>query len=166
MIAVELGYLQDNTDTYVFPTALAQRKVRAYVCLRSKGRRLAESWGSKQQIPQTISEALTKAKKKLKSKQIDRVDAVECNLAYNFKRISLPHDRRLLTNLHRGVKGIQIGVGVIEQLWSPTTMLARNLSFYKILESHEEDVGPKREQLWTFDAQQLLIKLTTPPERD
>ena len=138
--------------------ALGNHEFVAYACLRASGQRVASAWGDRGRWRATLGEALDRAIREVSPRKAGAIDAVEINLAYNFELIATQQRGPAFSNIHRGVKGIEIAGSDGVKRWAPTTMLARNLSFRRILEDVDQTGGPSRVTVSRFAAFQILVR--------
>lgn len=95
------------------------------------------------------------------------VDALELCLTYAYERVPEARISRWFSDIHRGIYGIEIGIGGRIFRFAPTTMIACNLSFEKAFEKalaalHISATVFFRTggELWRFRARQFLVTLT------
>ncbi|TVQ88834.1 MAG: hypothetical protein EA397_16705 [Deltaproteobacteria bacterium] len=96
------------------------------------------------------------------------VDTLELNLAHGFTTLDPSAHRAAYTNVHRGLKGIELlGRGEPERI-GPTEMLATNRDFKKTVQvwarrnPHAIPEDPSDLIIRQFEADQLLIQLNEP----
>jgi hypothetical protein len=94
------------------------------------------------------------------------IDAIELCLTYNHRSIDLADFDQVFANVHRGIRGIELQYR--HQCWrySPTRMIAGNLSFRKVFEQilEQESISPrtfvrKGGVIQAFEVKQVLIRL-------
>ncbi|MHC4672305.1 MAG: hypothetical protein ACYTBZ_07450 [Planctomycetota bacterium] len=141
---------------FISQRSLSQYNGPVYVVLRAKGRKLATIWETGSDWARNIVNGIERAKKKIKASSIKKIDIIELCLTYNYRHIKLQHDRQMISNVHRGVRGIVLHSDSQIIRYSPTEMIARNLSFDKIIESLDDKQDIVVE---IFDAHQVLISL-------
>ncbi len=137
--------------------ALGQDEFVAYACLRASGRRVASAWGDRGEWQITLGEALDRAFRESSEQSKNLIDTVEIDLAYNFETVASKKRSAAFSNIHRGVKGIEIATPAGVKRWAPTTMLARNLSFHRILEDIEQADDSIRFKVSRFAAYQVVV---------
>jgi hypothetical protein len=136
-----------------------------YVALRSKGKLVAQTWQSgdawNRQALDAIEELVAK-----KPEAAAQVDAVELCLSYDYDSIRRRKGKQLITNLHRGVRGLLLRHGKTEERSCPTSIIARNKSSdnleqdFRREHSLSSDIDIDAEQ---FEAHQLLVLLGDKP---
>ncbi len=141
-----------------------------YIALRKKGILQQSYWrydrDLKTILEQTISQALEIYG--LASIASARgIDTIELCFTYNYQLVEPSKFKRIFSNVYRGIRGIELQYQDTIKRYSPTSAIARNLSFKKIWESFLKDESISAETfarkggvIQTFDAQQILIKLT------
>jgi hypothetical protein len=143
----------------------------AYAALRSGGARLADAWSRAATPSACAVDAIERVGSDLSPDQVQSVDTIELCLAHSFRDLRLPADRSRITNVHRGVRGLELRHENREDLYGPTEMLARNLSFERVLESFGQAHGlddrslARDVRIRTFDAEQFLLPLAREPIR-
>jgi hypothetical protein len=94
------------------------------------------------------------------------IDAIELCLTCNYRSIDLADFDQVFANVHRGIRGIELQYQ--DQCWrySPTRMIAGNLSFRKVFEQilEQESISAqtfirKGGMIQVFEAKQVLIRL-------
>ena len=93
-------------------------------------------------------------------------DTVELCFCYQYQKVPLKQFHTTFANVHRGIRGIELQYHAQIVRYSPTQMIATNLSFQTILQNFldresltPETFGHQGGQLYTFSAHQILIHL-------
>jgi hypothetical protein len=152
-------------DTAV-PAMLESPYVSVYVALRQKGVRLSEAWAEGETGLDALRLALGQARAGLPGG--GRPDHVELVLAHDFEVVPLSQWRRRLSNIHRGVWGLEIAhaEGIVRK--GPTEMIAENRSLRSVLRDTAETLGYSDAEaaeffiLRRFEAEQILVDLRPP----
>ncbi len=116
----------------------------AYVSLRQGGRQQAASWGTGEGHGEALTAALTRARGQLDEAARGSIDAIELCLTGDYFEVDMADQgarKRLIANLHRGVRGIEMrdGQGGVFRV-CPTTVIATN-------RKHEKWIEQARQQL-------------------
>lgn len=140
-----------------------------YVVLRSNGRRLADGWFSGQDAQAAVLEGIDELARSRPGLEA-RVDVVELCLPHSQRKESLPGDKEgVLSNTHRGVRGLHLKHGSHELRACPTEMLARNQRFedveanFRKRASLSTEAYVKEAEVQSFDAHQLLVRVKHNP---
>lgn len=95
------------------------------------------------------------------------IDTFELCFTYNYRRVELSQFGTTFGNIYRGIRGIELQYGDRLVRYSPTRMLAANLSFQKIFEQFLQRESITQSTfihnggvIQTFDARQVLVQLT------
>ena len=146
--------------------ALSERTGPVYVALRAAGRKLADVWATESNWEQGIVCGIARVKRKITTDALSQADTVELCLTHSYRDVDLRIDHHLVTDVHRGVRGIVLRHGTQTVRYSPTEMLARTLSFRKVVDTF---IGRHRLidrqfenddfQASVFEAHQLLVTL-------
>lgn len=95
------------------------------------------------------------------------IDTIELCLTHSYRLIDFDTFKRVFANIHRGIRGIEVQFQDRIYRYSPTRMVAGNLSFHKIFQQvlDREDISTKTfirkgGTIQAFEARQLLIRLT------
>ncbi len=118
-------------------------------------------------VEQAIA-ALTSAKGgKVTHSKKSGIDAIELCLTHSYRLVALSDFERVFANIHRGIRGIEVQYKDRVYRYSPTRMIAANLSFQKVLQRilDRESISAQTFTsnggiIQAFEARQLLIRLT------
>ena len=161
-------FRQETPPTHLLPETFAAPPAVVYVATRANGERLAATWQEATTGEQALREALATIQRTLKPPDRARITALEVNLAYAFTPMDPARDPARLSNVHRGLRGIQLARRGATHRFAPTEMIALNLSFERALERLAERAGLERwapggpdAPLSLFEADQLLVDLTS-----
>ena len=124
-----------------------------YVMLREQGSARKDMWHEGAPWSELVPKALAATFAAASSRVRDRVDGVEVCLTYNYRAADPTKDRGDFTNVHRGVRGMELSVPGRTERYSPTTMLATNRDFRKLIERVNNPNATAR----IFDAYQFLL---------
>jgi len=99
--------------------------------------------------------------------QTSGIDAIELCLTHSYRLVAFAEFDRVFANIHRGIRGIEVQYQNRVYRYSPTRMLATNLSFQKAFQQvlDQESISAqtfirKGGLIQTFEARQILIRLT------
>ncbi len=144
-----------------------------YLSVRSEGRRLAEFWSVEGTTAEALASLVAQATNALSSEQLASVDLLELSLCHTFVHHHLddPASRSvLLSNIHRGVRGMEIIYrNKVVERYAPTYLVASNRSFVRLVELFREKyqlsekVFNRNAQLFSFQAEQVLVFLEDRP---
>ncbi|MFK8182057.1 MAG: aspartyl/asparaginyl beta-hydroxylase domain-containing protein [Phormidesmis sp.] len=130
-----------------------------YISLRQNGQRQRAHWNYSFDLTNTLQAALPQV--------TSRTDTLEICFTHRYRSISAAQLRKTFSNVHVGIRGIEIQYKDRMVRYSPTTMLARNLTFTKVFERFLEDNDLSASELFqqgmvqAFEARQVLISLGT-----
>ena len=145
------------------PAILQRDDVAVYLAVRKQGIRITDIWTR----PQTGINALKSAieQVKLSSQAAANGEVAELVFAYAFRPVPPSKRQTGLSNLSRGVYGIEIRHGETIERFGPTQMIASNRSFDRVIKHFSErhkidpDSGPDAISVRRFAAEQYLIHL-------
>ncbi len=129
-----------------------------YFCLRDKGLRRHQFWTTKD----VWNKALPNGLETCFSYTDNSFDSITVEFTYNYRNLNYPAERNKLTNIYRGIRGIEIQFDNNVKRVSPSQTLARNYVFSKELDIIQNDIELKKikvTRLRYFDSIQLLVKL-------
>ncbi len=144
-----------------------------YVALRENGLRLADAWSKSKSTIEALEQAIIKAKEKLSSGNQTSITSMEVCLIHSFQKRNYSNKRerkKLLANIHRGVKGIELSFNDSIEIYPPTYMIATNRSPKRVIELYKKkhsltDKQIENEvQFRTFESYQLLVELGKSPK--
>ncbi len=141
-----------------------------FVAVRATGSLRAEHWELDGPWAEALPAALTAVVQGLDPQTRRAIDGIEVCLNHSLRDVVLPQGRAALADVHRGVRGLEIARGATRLRWSPTEMLARNLSFTEILLREHVRSGSPRDRvasrpanLRLFEALQVWVRLGPEP---
>ena len=147
------------------PQTLTRDGTTVYVALRRGGLKLGEAWVA----APTPLEALRRAMNQIRNVTPEEPDTVELSFAYDFRPLAFAERGRFLTNLQRGILGLELRLGEAVERVGPTQMIATNRSFRTAIDRFaaarglaEEDLSDDL-RLRRFAAQQYLVFLRPEP---
>ncbi|WP_156528679.1 hypothetical protein [Sinorhizobium glycinis] len=141
---------------------------RAWVVLRRRGERLAGGWYSGSDARDALIRALVELTAK-NPKLESRVDAIEICLPHSQESALVRKGGAVLSNVHRGIKGIVLENGEAKVMVCPTAMVAGNRSFDNVekrfRDEHHISLSDYSDHTVarTFDAYQFLLRLKPEP---
>lgn len=121
-----------------------------YAMLREEGVARAAAWHQSSTWEEAIPEALAKAYAASKQR---RIDGIELCLTFDYRTADPTRDRADFTNIHRGVRGLELAVPGRTERYSPTYMLATNRDFRKLIERFGDPAATAR----VFEAHQFVL---------
>ncbi len=145
-----------------------------YAALRADGEALGSAWSAwapGSTVLDAVAAAVASTMDGVDSESRRRVDAVELCLSHSYRTIDVGGEGwELLTNVHRGVLGIEIDYKGHVGRYSPTLMLARNWSFELAVArfAKSEDMTPEEllrsgARVRVFGCDQVLVVLEPEP---
>ncbi|MBE0437244.1 MAG: hypothetical protein IBX56_15740, partial [Methylomicrobium sp.] len=142
-----------------------------YVAVRGKGARLAEAWETHGSTAEALVAAVGRAKAAVPAGKAKTVDTLEINLSHNYRQYRLGDraGRQLFDNVYRGVRGLEIEYNGIVERYGPTYVIASNRGNENLLDRfrrhHRIDrrAMEKDSRVFSFEGEQLLVKLGTEP---
>lgn len=130
-----------------------------YVVARSGGNALGKCWVTHEPFGSGLERAIRTLRDRVSAGSRGAVDTIEVVLGYHFEDVAPGAVKRRLSNVHRGLVGLEIARGKHVELHAPTEMIATNRSFEKLVELFVQKRGPGPVKLRTFDAVQVLVPL-------
>lgn len=148
--------------------ALPRDQGPVYIALRASGERKASLWKEGDDWHEALADGIDAA-----FAGLDRaaaVDSIEIALSHDYRPCAWDDVAGRFSNVHRGVRGIELNFGPQQEAWSPTTMLARNNGFDDAIDSFcrargfdAEAAGESGVSLRSFEAIQCLVTLGESP---
>lgn len=92
-------------------------------------------------------------------------DTLEVCFTHHYRRVTAQQFQQVFANVHRGIRGIELQYRDRLVRYAPTTLIARNLTFEKVLSSFLQDLNLtqpaffKQGVVQAFDARQVLVSL-------
>ena len=157
------GLMTDDGVEEAAPDALAGGNLAVHVVLRAEGTELANAWASEATGIESLGMAIQHAKVDLGGKPA--AGTVELALAHDFHTITFESRKKHLSNVHRGIRGMEVQYRGRIYRYGPTQMIADNTSF-----EYELDKFRKRHELSDealsneiilryFEVEQFLVRL-------
>ncbi|MFB2975020.1 hypothetical protein [Microseira sp. BLCC-F43] len=136
-----------------------------YVALRHQGRLLKQYWLEEGELFSAVA-AMTPA---LSQGNFNDVDTIELCLTRNYRRVSLEAFKSKFPNTKRGIRGIKLQYQSYGAIYSPTQMIADNLSFKQVFKRFLKRISLSAEAfekgggaIFAFEARQILVSLQPP----
>ena len=137
-----------------------------YIVIRSRGRQLFTSWRYELNLFDVLHKTLKEAVPHFQCQALLNCDTIELCLTHSFQRIQLKEFKGIFSDVHRGVRGIELQYRSNIVRYSPTQVIATNRSYHKIFENFLEKESLSAEAfearggiIQTFEARQVLISL-------
>jgi hypothetical protein len=141
-----------------------------YVAARAGGVKRAELWRDGGTVGEALRSAVAGARDLVDAERRDAVDALEICVSHSYREARIRSRRRVLSNIHRGVRGLELRHDDHLERFSPTDMLARNLSYPRALQRYlaqhrlgDQDLAAGRVKARSFDCEQFLVLLAATP---
>lgn len=139
-----------------------------YVALRQDGRLKHTYWRYDLELNQTLVNIVEGAIALVSdTSNIEGIDVLELCFTHNYRCVELSRFNTTFANIHRGIRGIELQYQGRFVRYSPTHIIASNLSFQKILQQFltRESISQATfihngGVVQAFDARQVLISLT------
>lgn len=142
-----------------------------FVELRAVGELVGRQWAEAEDQASALAQAVAAARDA--AGDVARVDTVVVCLTFDHQDVDMGDAtarRRLLANVHRGIRGIELTHGGTTQRISPTTMVATNRDAQKILDAFRndrrlsmKDMASNAVKVRTFGAAQVMVRLGDEP---
>ena len=134
-----------------------------YVALRQGGRLQKASWQYSLDLGETFRAIV---QREIPSRStIQEPNTLELCFTYHYRHISPRQFRRTFSNIHVGIRGIELQYKDRIARYSPSNMIACNLSFQKVFTRFLEEASLSERELFrqgtiqVFEARQVLIGL-------
>ena len=168
-IAVDALEGRTRRSSEDFPAALAQGPGLVYACVRDRGKKRGTSWAEGTTWLEAVDRAVRDAQKMAGKASMGESDSVELVLAYQFKEVDVSKRKNRLSNMQRGVRGLEIDLDGEIHRFAPTEMVASNRSFERQIEvflkakAAELALEAGRVELRTFEGRQVLVSRSPTP---
>jgi hypothetical protein len=174
-LAPFLDAVWDGKGGGAVPASLKKGEAAVFVEARANGQKVGGGslWREGKTGEAALKSALQAMKKQLKDKgDLERADTLVLFLAHSFQTIDVDDDSGKISNVRRGLRGIEFIAKDKPTRVSPTEMLATNRDFKMVIERFEQSSGlgdgaTKRGQVRTrtFEGDQMLFFLKTAPRK-
>ena len=158
------------TDSTIY---LKNNPLEVYVALRRNGLRIADAWSKSESTFGALETSIIKAQETLTPESQVSVTSVEVCFLHSFQERDYSDKRqrkKLLANIHRGIRGIELSFNNSREIYPPTYMIATNRSPKRIIELYRKkhsltDKQIENEvQFRSFESYQLLVELGKNPK--
>ncbi len=139
-------------DTTAPPPSLRRPAQAVYLAARERGVRLAQAWGDGEDLAAGLVDAVSKLGDKARA-------ATALEIFVVTKSEPAKTDKGLLSNIHRGIVGIESRENANVVRYSPTEVLASNRTHRKLLGISANDNAPKTIAYRLLYGRQLLVDL-------
>ncbi len=136
---------------------------RGYVALRQNGVLLGDYWLDQGEVLNAICGTVTSS---MSHEGWQQVDTIEICLTHHYRPVSLLDFSSKFPNSKRGIRGIKLQYQSQVAIYSPTQMIARNLSFPEVFASFLQQISISAEAfanqggiIESFAAEQILLTL-------
>lgn len=142
------------------------------IVLRDDGLSVGESWSEGETLLEAVWHATQAALDDMAAGRGPRdVEVVEVVLSHSFQEVEVPEEfsAAVLSDVHRGVRGLEITGAGETMLITPTSMLATNRTFGQALDVALADLDSSLAELRIsgrarqFEAEQILVLVDDPP---
>lgn len=132
-----------------------------YVALRKSGRLVCDFWKQDTDLSQVFLNVLAEFYQQQPARQFD---SIEVCLTYDYCVIAPENLVKTFSNIHLGVRGIELQYQGYQSRYSPTRMIAANRTFVKVITNFLEEIsvpietfGAEGGTIRSFDARQFLV---------
>jgi len=160
----------DTSKVNGLPPRLDEPNHGVYAALRAGGLLRSAEWQDGGSVREGLVRAIEAAQSHVPENRRASIDTIEVCIAHSYRRERTGTRDRFLANIHRGVRGLELRYRDVARKYSPTEMIARNLSYKKALAKFQERhrIGDEQLELGhvhsrTFECEQLLVFLGPPP---
>lgn len=133
-----------------------------YVALREEGQKRASAWGEGENWRAGAHAALQSAWTTLRPEQAGRIDALEVCMTYDWRDVDLRDPAGALTNIHRGIRALELRSGNVIKRIAPTETIATNRSLRSSVEEFIEEhdaAGDGAVAVRMSEAEQVLLSI-------
>ncbi|MEM9504599.1 MAG: hypothetical protein AAGA01_11655, partial [Cyanobacteria bacterium P01_E01_bin.43] len=155
--------MQAAIDGNIHQPAVVSRPGLTYVALRRGGKLPRSHWDYHTDLGE-IFQAVAKQDLAASASR-PTPDTLEVCFTYRYRQVTAPQFKQVFANVHRGIRGIELQYRDRIVRYAPTTLIARNLSFEKVLANFLQDLNLtesaffKQGVVQAFEARQVLITL-------
>jgi hypothetical protein len=142
-----------------------------YANFREEGQSRFEGWRKGDNALEALQKVIELGVSRLKPDQKGKINTIELNFAHSFQTKDLSADKRVFSNIYRGIRGAEFIHDGRPTRYGPTKMLATNRSLKSLIEVYgkrkdltERAVYGPNVRFRTFEADQVLVKLGEQPE--
>lgn len=139
-----------------------------YLAARSNGLRIFETWTTDGTTQEALTNAIQLARSGIPPDRFSSVNVLEIVLSHSYEPFFLnePASKKaLLSNIHRGVKGLELSYGSITARYAPTYILASNRDNKRLIElfcqqnNITEADFVRTGKVYQFEGEQVLVRL-------
>ncbi|NER00204.1 MAG: hypothetical protein F6K30_26480, partial [Cyanothece sp. SIO2G6] len=138
-----------------------------YVALRDRGKLKQGYWCYDLDLDQLLAKVIDGAIARISKLGSDQsIDTIELGFTHNCRAVSPSQFNQTFSNIYRGLRGIELQYKDQLVRYSPTRMIATNLSFRKILDQflQQQNIsfdtfGRRGGLIQAFDTRQVLVFL-------
>ena len=168
--AVQSLWANAKPDLSLIPDSLKSGEAAVFASFRRSGQSQYEVWRRGSSAYSALEKALDAGRERLKKTNNAPIDTIELNLAHSFITRNIKDDKRALSNIYRGIRGVEFIYDKKPTRYAPTKVLATNRSLKNLIKVFAEkenltvgQVSGSLVRTRTFEADQMLVQLS--PEK-
>ena len=147
------------------PPSLKTGQAVVYANFREAGQSRLEDWRKGSHALDALDKIMAAGVKRL-GKVKNKIDTVELNFAHSFQTKDLKEDKRVLSNIYRGIRGVEFIHNKQATRYGPTKVLATNRTLKNLVDVFAKKKDISINQVYgntvrarIFEADQVLLQL-------
>ncbi len=147
------------------PPSLMTGQAVVYANFREAGQSRFEDWRKGSHALDALDKIMAAGVKRL-GKVKNKIDTVELNFAHSFQTKDLKEDKRVLSNIYRGIRGVEFIHNKQATRYGPTKVLATNRTLKNLVDVFAKKKDISINQVYgntvrsrIFEADQVLLQL-------
>ena len=147
------------------PPSLKTGQAVVYANFREAGQSRLEDWRKGSHALDALDKIMAAGVKRL-GKVKNKIDTVELNFAHSFQTKDLKEDKRVLSNIYRGIRGVEFIHNRQATRYGPTKVLATNRTLKNLVDVFAKKKDISINQVYgntvrarIFEADQVLLQL-------
>lgn len=170
-VVVQALWEEQEYEPTLISEPLLTGDAAVYACFRANGIAKYEVWKQGQSAFSALQQVLKAGRAALPGAKKAQIDTIEINLAHSFVSRNLNTDMSALSNIYRGLRGVEFIYKNTVTRYAPTKILATNRSLKNLIDVYAESANISSSRVRstlvrtrTFEADQVLVKLAEPKQ--
>ena len=148
------------------PASLKNGQAAVYANFREAGQSRFEDWRKGSHALNALEQIIAAGVKRLGKVKKNKIDTIELNFAHSFQTKDLKEDEKFLSNIYRGIRGVEFIHNKQATRYGPTKVLATNRTLKNLIDVFAKKKNIRKNQVYgatvrtrIFEADQVLLQL-------
>jgi len=148
------------------PVSLKNGQAVVYANFREAGQSRFEDWRKGSHALNALEKVIAVGVKRLGEVRKNKIDTIELNFAHSFQTKDLKEGKKFLSNIYRGIRGVEFIHNKQATRYGPTKILATNRSLINLIDVFAKKKNIRKSQVYgatvrtrIFEADQVLLQL-------